>query len=116
MFDTANAALGGSKTADNLADAADMNQFDPSVISKLVKGDPIGAVTTGVAKALGTMTGSPPSVMEKVAKALIDTNPDAAFNILSKGSKKLTQSDQIRAKVAAALVNSGAVGSGRLAP
>jgi hypothetical protein len=116
MFDTANAALGGSRTADNLADAADMNQFDPSVISKLVKGDPIGAVTTGVAKALGTMTGSPPSVMEKVAKALIDTDPDAAFNVLRRGSKKLTQSDQVRAKVAAALMSSGAAGSGRLAP
>lgn len=29
MFDTAAAALGGSKTADNLADASDMAKLDP---------------------------------------------------------------------------------------
>jgi hypothetical protein len=31
MFETHQAALGGSKTADNTADAADLSQFDPSI-------------------------------------------------------------------------------------
>ena len=40
MSETTTAALGGSKTADNLADAAEMAKFDPGVMTKLVQGRP----------------------------------------------------------------------------
>lgn len=114
MFETNQAALGGSKTADNLADAGDLQKFDPGVMSALLRQDYKGALVNGTLKALSTARGMPPSVMEKVARALIDTNPNAAFDVLVNGSKKLTQSDQLRAKIAAALLASGAAGAGRL--
>ncbi|MBY3476073.1 hypothetical protein HFN78_35160 [Rhizobium laguerreae] len=115
MFRTANAALGNSKTADNLADAADLNQFDPQVIGRLVRGDPIGALTTGLAKLLGTATGQPPSVVHRLSQVLMETNPDVALEVLRGGADKLSQSDQLRARLVSALVSSGAAGAGRLA-
>ncbi|NNG72347.1 hypothetical protein HLI18_21250 [Rhizobium laguerreae] len=114
MFRTANAALGNSKTADNLADAADMNQFDPAVIGRLVRGDPIGAITTGLSKALGTLTGQPPSVVERLSRVLMETNPDVALNVLQAGTQQLSRNDQLRARLVSALVESGAAGVPRL--
>ncbi|QND39095.1 hypothetical protein HB771_17300 [Rhizobium leguminosarum bv. viciae] len=114
MFRTANAALGNSKTADNLADAADMNQFDPAVIGRLVRGDPIGAITTGLSKALGTLTGQPPSVVERLSRVLMETNPDVALDVLRVGTQQLSRNDQLRARLVSALVESGAAGVPRL--
>jgi hypothetical protein len=114
MFRTANAALGNSKTADNLADAADMNQFDPAVIGRLVRGDPIGAITTGLSKVLGTVTGQPPSVVERLSRVLMETNPDVALDVLRAGTQQLSRNDQLRARLVSALVESGAAGIPRL--
>ncbi|WP_348647706.1 hypothetical protein [Rhizobium leguminosarum] len=114
MFRTANAALGNSKTADNLADAADMNQFDPAVIGRLVRGDPIGAITTGLSKALGTLTGQPPSVVERLSRVLMETDPDVALDVLRAGTQQLSRNDQLRARLVSALVESGAAGVPRL--
>ncbi|MGO7157033.1 hypothetical protein [Rhizobium leguminosarum] len=114
MFRTANAALGNSKTADNLADAADLNQFDPEVIGRLVRGDPIGAVTTGLKKILGTVTGQPPAVVDRLSKVLMETNPDVALDVLRAGTQKLSQNDQLRARLVSALVETGAAGMPRL--
>ena len=114
MFDTAAAALGGSKTADNLADAADMSKLDPGVMSALFRQDYIGALMNGLQKTMSTAKGTPPAVIERMAKTIMETNPDAALRILSKGSQRLTQADQMRARVAAALIASGAAGAGRL--
>jgi hypothetical protein len=113
MFETNQAALGGSKTADNLADASDLKKFDPGIMSSLMRGDYLGALINGTSKALSTAQGTPPSVLERVAKAMIETNPEAAFGLLNSGTRKLTKSDQLRARIAAALLNSGAAGVGR---
>ncbi len=114
MFETTRAALGGSKTADNMADAADMAKYDPSAISKLVRGDYIGALTNSLAKALGAARGMPPSVSERVARALIETNPELAVSMLTRGSEKLSKGDRLRSGVAAALIGSGTAGAGRM--
>ncbi|ANL34115.1 hypothetical protein [Rhizobium phaseoli] len=114
MFRTANAALGNSKTADNLADAADLNQFDPSVLARLVRGDRIGAITTGLSKAIGTVTGRPPAVVERLSRVLMETNPDVALDLLRAGTEQLSRNDQLRARLVSALVESGAAGVPRL--
>lgn len=116
MFETANAALGGSKTADNLADAAEMAKFDPGVLSKLARADIVGALVDGATRLAGEAGGTPPRVIEQIAKALMETNPDAARNILKTGADKLSRSDQLRAKVISALVGSGSAAAGRIAP
>ncbi|WP_454850513.1 hypothetical protein [Rhizobium binxianense] len=114
MFDTAAAALGGSKTADNLADAGDMMKFDPGVMSALMRQDYIGALMNGLSKTMSTARGTPPSVIERMAQTIMETNPDAALRILSQGTQRLSAADQARARVAAALIASGAAGAGRL--
>lgn len=116
MFQTANAALGGSKTADNLADAAEMAKFDPGIMSKLLRGDVPGAIMDGIRRGMAEASGAPPRVIEQVSKALMETNPEAAREAFRGGAAKLTRSQQARARVIAAMITSGTAGTGRLAP
>lgn len=114
MFETANHALGGSRTADNLADAAEMSKFDPGVMSRLLRGDPIGAAMEGGRRILGEAQGMPPRVVEQVAKVLMQTHPEAARKLLSGGVSRLSRADQARARLIASMISSGAAGAGRL--
>ncbi len=113
MFDTANTALGGSKTADNLADAADMAQFDPGVIKNLLRGRPIDAAMDAISRLGSEAKGMPPRVVEKVARAMIESDPNAARQILESGAFKAAANDKVRAVVNALLVQSGAGATGR---
>lgn len=114
MFDTANAALGGSKTADNLADAAEMSKFDPGVMSKLFRGDLVGAIMDGGRRLVGEAQGMPPRVIEQVARVMMETNPEAARQLLSGGLGRLSRADQVRAQIIASMISSGAAGAGRV--
>lgn len=86
MFETANAALGGSKTADNLADAADLNKFDPAIMTNLMHGRPVQAVISAVTKALNESRGMPPSVLTRLSQSLMETDPGAARLLLAAGA------------------------------
>lgn len=114
MFETSSAAMGGSKTADNLADAADLAQFDPSLFGAFANGGVRGAVVHALANAVDGAKGMSPKVVERVAKALMETNPNVAKDILQGGLDKLSKSDRARAVVVNALINSGAAVPGRL--
>jgi hypothetical protein len=113
MFETANTALGGSKTADNLADAAEMSKFDPGVMMNLFRGRPVAAAVDAVAKLANEARGMPPSVMEQVAKVLLETNPTAAREFIKKAGNQAALSDGRRAMAQAILVNMGASAAGR---
>ena len=114
MFETANAALGGSKTADNLADAAEMSQFDPGVMSSLMRGDVVGSLMAGGRRLLNEGAGTPPRVVERISRALMETNPQAARDILQGGANRVTTADQMRARIVAALMGTGSAGAGRI--
>ncbi|TCL70532.1 hypothetical protein [Rhizobium sp. BK251] len=116
MYETANAALGNSKTADNLADAADFNQFDPGVISAIVRRDIPGALMAGATRAINEFQGMPPSVIERIARTLMETDPNAARDLLTTGTRRLSRADQARARVVAALLASQTAAPGRVAP
>lgn len=88
MFETANSALGGSKTADNLADAADLNKFDPSIMTHLMQGRPVAAVISAVTKALNESRGLPPSVLTRLSQSLMETDPAAARVLLQAGTSR----------------------------
>lgn len=88
MFETANSALGGSKTADNLADAADLNKFDPSIMTNLMQGRPVAAVISAVTKALNESRGLPPSVLTRLSQSLMETDPSAARLLLQAGTSR----------------------------
>jgi len=115
MFETANTALGGSKTADNLADAAEMARFDPGVIMSLVQGRPIKAAVDAVARLIKESQGMSPGVIERVARMLLETRPDVARAMLAGATTRQAQADGRRALANAILRNMGGVGGARLA-
>ncbi|TGV26559.1 hypothetical protein EN786_12465 [Mesorhizobium sp. M4B.F.Ca.ET.143.01.1.1] len=103
MFETANSALGGSKTADNLADAADLNKFDPTIMTNLMQGRPVAAVIAGVTKALNESRGLPPSVLTRLSQSLMETDPAAARLLLSTGTARNLNASGRRAIYSAVL-------------
>lgn len=115
MSETASAALGGSKTADNLADAAEMAKFDPGIMTSLMRGRPIEAVMAAISKGRNEANGMPPRVIERIAKVLMETNPDEAMRTLQLANDKTQASAGVRAVANAILTNLGSAGAGRLA-
>lgn len=79
MFETRNQALGGSRTADNLADQAAMG-VDPSMIGHVLHGNWMGALRSAMGSIANGLTGNTAAVREQVARTLLNRNlPPAAF-------------------------------------
>src|SRR5664279_2291545 len=70
MFETRNNALGGSKTADNLADG-DALGIDPSVVGHIISGNWGGAVKSLIHAGSRAVTGNTPQVRQAVANILL---------------------------------------------
>lgn len=114
MFETLNAAVGGSKTADNLADMADMSQFDPSVMQGLLTGGWKQAAVSAVMRGMNEVKGLPPSVVERVGRSLMVTSPDEALAILGKAAQRGQVSAKQRALVTSIINNVGAGSTARI--
>jgi hypothetical protein len=70
MFDTRNAAMGGSKTVDNLNDYDAMG-IDPSVVGHVIAGNYAGAVRSLIHAGANKLTGNTPAVRAVVANILL---------------------------------------------
>jgi hypothetical protein len=70
MFETRNAALGGSKTADNLNDHAAM-AVDPHLITQILTGNYHGAVRSVLAAGHNALSGNTPQVRKGIADILL---------------------------------------------
>jgi len=114
MFDTANAALGNSKTADNLADAADMAQFDPGILAAFASGGFSGALMSGIGRVAAELKGTPPSVAKRIAQAIMEADPATARQILTQGAQKAQSNDRLRALIGTMLTTGGASAAGGL--
>ena len=77
MFETRNAALGGSKTSDNLADA-DALGIDPSIVGYILHGNYGGAVRWLIHAGSNAVTGNTPKVRPAVADLLLRNGASAA--------------------------------------
>lgn len=75
MFETMNEALGGSKTANNLADAADMGNFDPEIISKLTRGNWKEAAFAQLGKMIDPNKTATRAVSDRLSQILLETDP-----------------------------------------
>ncbi len=111
MFETANSALGGSKTADNLADAADLNKFDPSIMTNLMQGRPVAAVISAVTKALNESRGLPPTVLTRLSQSLMETDPSAARLLLQAGTSRNLNTASRKALYSSVLARLGTSGA-----
>lgn len=114
MFETNNAALGNSRTADNLGDIDDMANFDPAVLTNLLTGNWKQAALTGVRQAFNAGKGMPPRVVERVGRNLIETNPDAALSTLNRVNGQRVSRDQLRAMILSSMLQGTGAGLGRL--
>ena len=70
MFETRSRALGGSKTADNLANAEDAG-IDPRIFWNLMHGNVGAAASNVVGRAGNVLTGNTPAVRSELAKMLL---------------------------------------------
>lgn len=99
MFETARQALGGSQTADNLADAAESAGFDASAIVNLLTGN-FGTGARQLLQAAGqTMRGQNEETRQIIARALLSRDP---ADVLANAAQT-TNSDQTRRAIVDAL-------------
>lgn len=78
MFDTAHHVLGGSKTADNLADAAQIGGDVAGTAIDLSTGNLAGLWSRGLRTIINNLEGSTEATRSKVADALLQQSPTAA--------------------------------------
>lgn len=114
MFETTNAALGNSRTADNLGDIDDMANFDPAVLTNLLTGNWKQAALTGARQAFAAGKGLPPRVIERVGRSLMETDPEAALAALSRVRGQSVSRDRLRAMILASMLQGANAGTARL--
>lgn len=78
MFRTTQAATGGSMTADNLADAADMQNFDYGLLANLIRSPKTAALQLGPTIA-NAMQGRNTATREMIAKLLMGRDMQGAL-------------------------------------
>ncbi|WP_050994503.1 hypothetical protein [Sinorhizobium fredii] len=114
MFETSNAALGNSRTADNLGDIDDMANFDPAVLSNLLQGNLTQAALAGARQAFNAGKGLPPRVVERVGRQLIETDPKKVLQALTRVRGQQVSRDQLRAMILASMLQNANAGTARL--
>ena len=76
MFETRNAAMGGSKTADNLADQGALS-VDPTLVGNILSGNWMGAARSILQSGSNALTGNTPQVRQELANILLQNGVSA---------------------------------------
>ncbi|MGU3399143.1 hypothetical protein ACLBWS_05280 [Brucellaceae bacterium D45D] len=114
MFTTANEAMGGSKTADNLADMADMANFDPSIFSGLMRGSIKDTAVAAFTKILTEARGTPKPVIQRLAKVLMETDPAAARSAMESALAQGKSTKGMRALINTIMNAESSLGASKL--
>ena len=104
MFETRNAAIGGSRTSDNLADAADVTQVDPAIITNLLTGNFGQAARSAGNRVMAEASGMAPGVAERVTRALMERDPGRAIANINAARRSLGQRELNSALIVRALM------------
>lgn len=114
MFETYNAALGGSKTADNAADQLDVQSFDPTMLGMVMSGNFPGAALRGLQNGINTIQGRNSQTRDLAARILLGTNGDGivAFNQALDAAKT---NEGLRERILRALISGAATSPQSLA-
>lgn len=67
----------------------------------------------GIGRAASELSGTPPSVAQRIARAMMESDPEVARQILMQGVEKVRSNDQLRALIGTMLTTGGASGAGR---
>lgn len=107
MFETSSQALGGSRTADNLADTAEIASFDPTILGNLLQGR-FGAATMNALQGVGDYArGRNDTTKDMIAKMLLESDPAKIRAILGAAVQKSGSKEIARQAIVKALVQSG---------
>jgi hypothetical protein len=104
MHETMQAALGGSRTADNAADMADVQGFDPSMISAFATGGLKGAALHGLTKGINAVQGRNQATRDAIARALLQGDPNIARTTLNGAIQGTQRSNQLNNMIVRALI------------
>lgn len=104
MFEAQARALGGSRTADNLADIAGVEGFDASVLGNLALGRWPTAIGQVVGAASDFLSGMSPQTRQLIAQALLSNDAGALDVAVRQG-----QISQAQRNIAEALMRVGAM-------
>jgi len=107
MFETANLALGGSRTADNIADIGEMASFDPSMIGSLATGNIRGAIVQALTRSAQHMQGRNSQTRDMIARALLETAPTRAAAELSAAVKRGDRLTEMQQHIIRAIIGGG---------
>lgn len=102
MFETRNHALGGSRTADNLADQAEMSLIDPTILGNIVTGNWGAAAASLGRQSIANLQGLAPSVRNRIATFLLERVPNAAGQRMADAlmqGRRLTQREAANLRV-----------------
>lgn len=100
MFETANQALGGSRTADNLADATEMMGFDPTMLGiagNALTGNFRSAGMQALQRGVNAVQGRNQGTRDMIARMLLQSSPTVARAELAAAVRKgetLTRAQQ----------------------
>lgn len=104
MFETSAQALGGSRTADNLADIVDVQSFDPTMLGALATGNFKGAALQALTRSIQGVQGRNSQTRDLIAKALMTSSPQSARSVLDSAVKQGKISTEVRNAVVRALI------------
>jgi len=98
MFETRNQALGGSRTADNLADANAMG-VNPTLVGQVLSGNWGGAMRTALAAGQNALSGNTAQVRQAVADILLqrgaNMSPAALQRMVDEATRRIDTIRQI---------------------
>ncbi|MEK1908167.1 MAG: hypothetical protein AAAB13_20535 [Pseudomonas sp.] len=108
MFETTNAALGGSRTADNAADMADVQSFDPTMLGMIATGQFKSAALRGLQTGINTIQGRNTATRDAIARMLLENDPQAARDALRGAVNSGNNTRRVREALIRAMTSSGA--------
>jgi hypothetical protein len=116
MFETANQALGGSRTADNLADATEMMGFDPTMIGiagNALTGNFRSAGMQALQHGVNAVQGRNQGTRDMIARMLMQGDPTVARAELAAAVRKGETLTRAQQAVVNALIGAGSTAATR---
>jgi hypothetical protein len=110
MFQTANMALGGSRTADNLADMADLSSIDEGVLQQILRLDVRALATRGLARMGAAASGQNDATRQAIAKVLLERGPTRVKAELQ-AIQALDAADKVKRELVKRMLLGAGVGS-----
>ena len=107
MHETFQRSLGGSRTADNLADIAEVSAADMGAIVRAISGDLSGAASQAAARFGSAFSGMNQSTRQILANALMSNSTDALNRALAQAQSATQRREVLSAMARIAEIQSG---------